>query len=188
MNVTRRGGLAHPQKFPIFRFGTIKSTQTTSKKIVNKLITTGLRLRNPMVITATAQTGGYGRFNRKWSSPDGGLWFSVIIDDDKLSYASVPNLVTRVARSVQKTVNTAYDIKTTVKLPNDLQYNGKKLAGCLTETINLHGRMFVIIGIGLNVNNKIPASLKNAAISLSLILNKKVDTDKLLKRIVNALF
>ena len=103
------------------------------------------------VIIANEQTKGKGRFNRDWSSSRGGIYMSIVLglEDIKMQY-----LTFIAAISVFKAIKD-YGIKTIIKWPNDLIYDGKKVCGILTQCVG--GKS--IIGIGVNTNNKIPKPL-----------------------------
>lgn len=129
------------------------------------------------VIIADEQTKGHGRFKRKWSSAKHGLYMSIV-----LKPAEQPGYLTFIAAiSVQKAVKKALGLETKLKWPNDVLYDGKKLCGILTKSIFLDESNKMIVGIGVNINNKIPKSLSGKAISLKLIIKKQINKEKLLK-------
>ena len=94
------------------------------------------------VVVAAAQSAGRGRFRRKWVSHHGNLYASFIYGleerDAKLSYA--------VALAVADTLF-SFGIVSTIKWPNDILVDDKKISGILIE---YYGH-FVIIGIGINI-------------------------------------
>mgnify|MGYP004513378467 FL=1 len=112
----------------------------------------------PFVVVAEKQSGGKGRLSRSFSSPKGGLYFSIC-----LSGRDVPDvdlLTTSASLATAKTIEevTGKDIK--IKWVNDLYYNGKKCTGILTEGIvNLEegGLDKAIIGIGINYETPLSA-------------------------------
>lgn len=123
------------------------------------------------VVIADSQTKGKGRFRRKWFSGEGGIYMSLTVKATKLKY-----LTFIAAISVYEAINIP-GIK--VKWPNDLIYEKRKLCGILTEII----KDKAIIGIGVNVNNKLPRYLKNKAITLKQ-LGKDIDKRLLINRIL----
>jgi len=152
--------------FKVYHFKKLTSTNDRAKDFTEN-----------SVIIADEQTKGKGRFKRGWSSAKGGIYLSIVSKiKDKPSY-----LTLIAAISTQKAIEDIYGIKTIIKWPNDLIYNGKKVCGILT-TIN---KQKAIIGIGMNTNNKIPFSLRNKATSLNKILKKKVNNKKIIKRLLN---
>ena len=125
------------------------------------------------VVIAENQTTGRGRLNRKWFSSKGGLWFTLILKPDTpppLSY--IYNFAASL--SLSRSLNRLFDVNVSVKWPNDILLNGKKLAGLLSE-METRGDMveFVNIGIGINVNNS-PQEYEPKAISLKDVLHKTV--------------
>jgi len=124
------------------------------------------------VVTAKRQTKGRGKPGSSWFSPDGGLYFSVILKPRKNSADLSP--VTLLAAEAVASV-----IKAEIKPPNDLMIKSKKVCGILTEKV----KDALIVGVGLNVNiEKFPDEL--AATSLYLENNKKYDPDQLLSEII----
>jgi len=120
------------------------------------------------VIVAKEQSKSYGRFKREWISSKGGLWFSIVVKPIRkiCEYTFIASLA-------------VFDVE--IKWPNDIIYKGKKVCGILTEIISDGNKIKkAIIGIGLNVNNKVP----EMGISLKEIKNKEMDLDKLLDRIL----
>ncbi len=107
--------------------------------------------KTPFVVVAERQSGGKGRLGRSFSSPVGGLYFSIC-----LSGKDVPNvdlITTSASLAVAKTIEgiTGKDVK--IKWVNDLYLDGKKFTGILTEGIvNLEegGLDKAVIGIGIN--------------------------------------
>ena len=157
--------------FKLYHFKRINSTNDKAKSF-----------RNCDVIIADVQTLGKGRLTKKWSSGKGGVWMSVVLEpkiDD-------PQMFTDIAvDAVKKALKKLYDIDTKIKKPNDLLFNGKKLCGILTENVYKGRLEKTIIGIGLNVNNKIPSYLNRIAISLQEITNKRMNKRIIIKEVLS---
>lgn len=118
------------------------------------------------VVFAHEQTAGKGRVERRWYSPPGGIWMSVILKPEKLYPISLMAGV-----SVCETFHT-YNILLGLKWPNDVMLNKKKVAGVLTEVVDDR----VILGIGINLNiHKFPDELSNIASSILLETKKSLD-------------
>lgn len=82
-----------------------------------------------------------------------------------------------VVKSVKKNAN----LNASIKWPNDVHYNGKKLCGILTEGI-FGKEDYAVVGIGVNVNQKnFPDGIKGAAASLRII-KKKIFSKKIFLR------
>ena len=103
------------------------------------------------VFVADKQTQGRGRMNRKFLSPNGGLYMSVILDPKKISCGL--NLCTlAVAVAVRRALSKYTSEEITVKWVNDLLINEKKVAGILTEARSVNGKVYrVVTGIGVNL-------------------------------------
>ena len=151
----------------IFHFQELETTMDKAKSLAKN------NAPHLSVVIAENQTIGRGRLNRKWISSKGGLWFTLILKPETpppLSY--IYNFAASL--SLSKTLRRLFDINVSVKWPNDLLLNGKKLVGLLSE-METRGDMveFINIGIGINVNNQ-PQKYEPKAISLKDVLNKTV--------------
>lgn len=125
------------------------------------------------VVIAENQTQGRGRLRRKWTSPRGGLWFTVILKQDIPAVWS--HLVNFAASlSLSRTLTHLFGLDIRVKWPNDLLLEGRKLAGLLSEMAT-QGELaeYINIGIGLNVNQS-PGPDEPGAISIIDALNREV--------------
>ncbi|MGB9768748.1 MULTISPECIES: biotin--[acetyl-CoA-carboxylase] ligase [Dictyoglomus] len=103
------------------------------------------------VIVAEEQTQGRGRFERKWYSPKGGLWFSIILrSKDLLIQSGFLGIIIGVSvlEVLEKFLK---DIELNFKWPNDIEYNGKKVAGILIESIYEKELKYIIVGVGINL-------------------------------------
>ena len=117
----------------IVRFDTLDSTNLEARRMIQNQ-STGQSLHGT-VITAGQQTGGKGRLGRVWESPSGtGLWFTAIIQPQvPMEQASLYSFAAAV--SVAEAIRQAADLQVTLKWPNDVLLNGKKLCGILLELI-----------------------------------------------------
>ena len=128
----------------IYYFEEIDSTQNFAQQIASD------KKENGTIIIAEKQTTGRGRLNRKWTSPKGGIWFSLIIHPkfDVSSSTLIPILS---AVALSKSIKTVLGIKTEVKWPNDITMNGKKVAGMLVDaSFQANNIDYLILGIGIN--------------------------------------
>lgn len=140
-------------------FDEIDSTNEYAKKIIGEA-------KEGTVVFAETQTEGRGRLGRKWFSPEGGIYMSVILFTDK------PLLIPVLAGVVICETFNNYDILLGIKWPNDLLLNDKKVAGVLIEVID----STVILGLGINLNiGEFPDDLKNSATSIFLATKKRFD-------------
>jgi BirA family biotin operon repressor/biotin-[acetyl-CoA-carboxylase] ligase len=86
------------------------------------------------------------------------------------------------AEAISEVIQTEFTIKPTIKLPNDIQIDGRKVAGVLVEMRAQEKAPHVaIVGIGVNVNHGLkdfPEELRCGAISLAMALGRQVDRQK----------
>ncbi len=104
------------------------------------------------VVIAEQQTSGRGRMKRKWISPQGGLWLSVLLKPS-IPIASSTMLSFVAALAVCEAVRQVAGLPATLKWPNDVMVKDRKVAGILldlsaeAETVN-----YAVVGIGINAN------------------------------------
>ena len=128
----------------IYYFDEIDSTQNYALQISNNTN------ENGAIIIAEKQTHGKGRLNRKWYSPEGGIWLSVIIHPElQISDATIIPLAASLA--LCESIKKVHKIKTDVKWPNDITIDDKKVAGMLIDT-SIQGNKVenLVLGIGIN--------------------------------------
>lgn len=141
------------------------------------------------VVVAKEQHGGHGRKQRKWQSPVGGLWFSILFRP-KIESGYVAQLTLLAGVAVAKALRDIYRTnRIRIKWPNDLFLEGKKVGGILSEMrLNEHGGVdYAIVGIGVNVNLSaaaFQAELRDTANSLKLAFGQEVPCDKVLQTIL----
>ena len=139
-----------------------------------------------LLVFAERQTAGRGRFGRRWDSAShAGLWFSLLLRTAFPTPLWV-RLTTWAGVCVAAAIERATGLGTQVKWPNDVLIGGKKIAGILTEcSSDAAGRMFAIVGIGLNMNHDaMPAELADRAASLRQITGRTLDRSALAAAIV----
>lgn len=167
----------------LYYFPVISSTQTEAHRLAQEGTPSGT------VVVANAQEKGKGRFGRFWHSPSGtGLWFSFILRPT-LPLNVMPQLTLLTAVAVLRGIKKVIDIPLTIKWPNDLLIDGKKVAGILTElkaeTDQVH---YVVIGIGLNVNQReddFPEELRHLATSLAMEAGRPVSRKEVIIQVLN---
>ena len=106
------------------------------------------------LVVAEYQTKGRGRLGRSWFSPKyKGIYLSLLLKP-KILPIDAPILTLLAAVSICEAVKAITGLDTQIKWPNDILIHHKKLGGILTElSAEMDEINFVIIGIGLNVNN-----------------------------------
>ena len=116
-------------------------------------------------VMATAQTSGRGSRGRRWQSPPGGLWLSVLL---RPARAAAELLSLRAGLAIADAMERAYPtLALALKWPNDLMWRGRKLGGVLCEARwTGDAPAWAAVGVGLNVANEIPEPLRATAVSL----------------------
>jgi BirA family biotin operon repressor/biotin-[acetyl-CoA-carboxylase] ligase len=132
-----------------------------------------------LVVFAEHQTAGRGQRGNRWESAAGkGLWFSILLRP-KIDLARSPQLTAWAAEAVSGAIQNEFSLTPTIKPPNDVQIDGRKIAGVLVEMrAQEKAAHLAIAGIGVNVNQSredFPKELQSRAISLAMALGKQID-------------
>lgn len=146
----------------LLRLSETDSTQTVARFLAEQGAPHGT------LVWADRQSGGRGRLSRRWDSRPGGLYFSLILRPS-FAHSRLPALSLETARAVGHVLQTLSGRRHAVKPPNDVMalVNGKprKIAGILIESSGTSRRLdWLIIGIGVNVNNAARGSFRAASI------------------------
>lgn len=158
----------------------VDSTQTEASRLGSEGAPEGT------VVVARMQTAGRGRRGRSWTSPDGGLYMSLLVRPPSSKRAETLTLVAALA--VVRGIEAATGLKAQIRWPNDVVIRDKKVAGALAES-NYRGEAlsFVTVGIGVNCNSKITSdSAASPATSLVEGLGRNVDIVDTRKSILKA--
>jgi len=165
----------------IIHFDDIDSTNVKAKELAQN------NIENGSIIIAEKQTLGSGRFNRKWVSPIGGLWFSLVLRPT-IPPTEAPKITQIAAASIYKTLMDL-NIISTIKWPNDILLNDKKLCGILAEMkCDMDSVHYLILGVGMNINiteNDFDESIKPTATSLKIEFNRNFERSKILSEFLN---
>jgi len=132
----------------VYYFDTIDTTQNFAIKIASN------DDENGTIIISKKQTGGRGRMKRKWKSPAGGIWMSIIIHPKfDISYTTLVPVATSLALCIA--IEKILKIKPELKWPNDVTLKGKKVAGILVDTSIISNEIEnMVLGIGINFKIK----------------------------------
>jgi BirA family transcriptional regulator, biotin operon repressor / biotin---[acetyl-CoA-carboxylase] ligase len=134
------------------------------------------------VLFAEYQTAGRGQRGNRWESAVGkGLWFSILLRP-KIQINDSGRLTIWAIEAIADVIRTEFALEPTIKLPNDVQLYGRKVAGVLVEMRAQEKAPYLaIVGVGINVNQSLedfPPELRNRAISLAIALQRPVDRQK----------
>jgi len=142
------------------------------------------KINHGCVIMAEEQTRGRGQRDNNWISNSGeNLLLSICIEPHDFSVDKQFDITCFASLSIIYYLK-KNGIQATIKWPNDIMVNGKKIAGILIEN-QLKGRniKFSNVGIGLNINQLIFSNLK--ATSISNELSKKININTHLNLLLN---
>lgn len=164
----------------IYRFESLTSTnQKLSELNKNSFIP------EFSVVVATEQTAGRGQMGNSWESEPGkNLTFSIIIRPDFLPIQQQFRITQTITLALMRLLHPLVK-NVSIKWPNDIYCNDKKIAGILVEN-SLKGDKieYSIVGVGLNVNQeKFILGATNPA-SLKQLTNQEFDIYELLNQII----
>ena len=136
-----------------------------------------------LVLFAEHQTAGRGQRGDRWESTAGkGLWFSVLLRPE-IQLRDSGRLTIWAIEAISDVIRIEFGLAHAIKLPNDVQLNGHKVAGVLVEMrAQNNAPHLAVIGIGINVNqcrDDFPAELQDRAISLAMSLGRQVERQNL---------
>ncbi|MBW1710863.1 MAG: biotin--[acetyl-CoA-carboxylase] ligase [Deltaproteobacteria bacterium] len=143
------------------------------------------------LVVAESQTAGRGRLGRIWHSPPGlNIYFSLILKPE-IPPPRIPLLTLTAGLAGSSAIGSLIGQAPSVKWPNDLLLQNRKIAGILAEMDIKDSRVsFVILGIGINVNlaeQDLPPDLRNQAGSLLISTGKTWDRTEILASLLGEL-
>ncbi len=138
------------------------------------------------VVIAGRQTQGRGRLRRAWGSEEGGLYFTVVLRPHiPVLWSSRVNFLASL--TLTGVLREDYGVDASLKWPNDILVQGRKLSGLLSEMESEADQVnFINVGIGLNVNNR-PPGVEPPAVSLQELLGRTVSRRDILARFLGEL-
>jgi BirA family biotin operon repressor/biotin-[acetyl-CoA-carboxylase] ligase len=142
------------------------------------------------VCLAEKQTAGRGRRGRGWVSPYAGSVYMSVSQVFQRGAISTEGLSLAVGVLVAEALAKLGVAGIQLKWPNDIYWQGKKLAGILLELVgDAAGECAVVVGLGLNVN--LPSSagdeIDQAWIDLQSIVEAKIERNELVAELLNTL-
>ena len=158
----------------VFYFDKVDSTQIQALKMASD------SKNNGAVVIAKTQTSGKGRTNRRWISPEGGVWLSVILHPNfDISVTTLFPIASALA--LCKAMEKSFEVKPELKWPNDITINSKKVAGILVDaTLESNQIENIVLGVGVNFDvniDKIEKDLKNTPNFYGVASLKKYQKD-----------
>ncbi len=173
-----------PEDFPwkndLLYFDSLDSTNTYLKDLARSGAAHGT------AVIAGRQTAGRGRMGRSFESPEGGLYLSILLRP-ACPAEQLSHLTCGVAVAVCDAIEALAGLRPKVKWTNDLVWDGKKLAGILTELVTQGADTAAIVGIGINCSQTpadFPPQLQNMATSLFAVTGKSWDVNALAAQVL----
>lgn len=172
--------------YDIHYFDEIDSTNTYLKNLAND------DSENRCVVVSSKQLKGRGRRGRVFESPNGGIYFSLLVNSDDNNDNNL--LITSIASvAISRAIKKVCNIDTKIKWVNDIYIQDKKVCGILTEgIIDMEvGRIkSMIVGIGINFStpmDEFPKELQSIVTSIykdEESIPKNINRNLLVKEIV----
>lgn len=164
-----------PESLRLLRFDSIDSTNEEARRLAAN------GERGPLWIVARTQSAGRGRRGNRWISESGNLFASVLLPAASSTAAQLGFAAGLATAEVVSTYLT--NGRVTLKWPNDVLADGRKIAGILLETA---GTDAVVIGVGINLAEH-PSGTEFPAISLRSILGHTPDPYEVLPQLASRL-
>jgi BirA family biotin operon repressor/biotin-[acetyl-CoA-carboxylase] ligase len=165
-------------------FPEIESTNTRAMEMAGQGVPEGT------VVIAETQTSGKGRRGRKWISPKGNLYFSVVLRPD-IPMHKAPLMTLMGAVATATAVRKYCGLQAVIKWPNDILIDGKKMSGLLTEMSAEQDRIrHIVLGIGVDVNmdpELLPPDVRLSSTTLAATAGKQIDRLSLLQQLLREL-
>ena len=131
-------------KLKRLNFKIVKSTNDTAIRIIKN------SNNKSGIVVAETQKKGRGQYGKKWISNKGNLFVSIFFPINNIKF-SLKELTKMNCLLVKKLISKYYKGKILIKIPNDLLIDSKKISGILQETFSDSGKVFMIVGIGINL-------------------------------------
>ncbi|HCD34265.1 MAG TPA: biotin--[acetyl-CoA-carboxylase] ligase [Phycisphaerales bacterium] len=180
---------------PITSLTQVYQQTASTQDALRRLIEHHGRQADSAVVVADSQSAGRGRMGRQWLAPPGRclLFSRAWVGSNADPIHTINRLTFSTAVAMAMGIESVTNLNVSIKWPNDLLIDGKKLAGILVETMTLpNGQLAAMIGVGINVNlnqadlQTMPAEVQDIPMSL-LLHNQTVDRLLVLYSVLDAL-
>jgi BirA family biotin operon repressor/biotin-[acetyl-CoA-carboxylase] ligase len=175
---------ALPSAFIGRRIVVVEQTTSTNDAILEITSPQGAAVSSPaphgdegLVLFAEHQTAGRGQRGNRWDSAAGeGLWFSILLRP-QIQIDESHRLTVWAIEAVSDVIRSQFALDSTIKMPNDIQLRGRKVAGVLVEMRAQQKAPHVaVVGIGVNANQSdFPNELQDKATSIAMTLGRRVN-------------
>lgn len=138
------------------------------------------------LVAAPYQTSGKGRLKRQFSSKEGGAYTTFVFHPKNLSVMNSLNIVLLCGLAVNNVLH-KFNINSTIKWPNDVLVDGRKICGILLEsTLDSERISKMYLGIGINVSNDL-GDISNIAVNMNELLGKEIYREDVIVSLANEL-
>ena len=165
-------------KFEIFKFERVTSTNDVAINLIKE------QKKKMGCVYAYLQTKGRGTFGKEWISDKGNLFGSIFfpLKNNYPPFNEFTIINSIIISGVIK--HFCEDKDVTLKFPNDVFVNGKKICGILQEVITLNGVKFLIIGMGINIATSPKINKEYKATNILAETKKKPKIEEIIDLII----
>ena len=116
------------------------------------------------LMVAFSQSKGKGRYGRKFFSPENGLYFSYLLNEE-MTFQQSQFITPIMGIAVSYAIDEIFGVNTSIKWVNDVLLDGKKICGILTECkVEKNVCHDIVVGVGINVyKSDFPEDIKDTA-------------------------
>lgn len=144
----------------VHAYGKIDSTNAAARELAEEGASPGT------IVLAREQTSGRGRGERRWYSPPGGVYLSMVFRPEEADLSPLVSVLA--ALGVVRELDRAFpELSPALKWPNDVVVEGRKLGGVLPEAVSGERRIrHLVVGVGVNVKlpgRRVPPALRKRA-------------------------
>ncbi len=167
----------------IYFFKEVDSTNLVARKLADEGAPEGT------IIIAESQRSGKASRGKKWISPSGGVWMTMILRPD-VEPNKAPQLTIVTGVAVAETLIQECGLDVEIKWPNDILIGDKKVCGILTEVkADIESVEYVLVGIGIDLNVDLdifPPELRGIATSLQAELEREIRGAELIQNFLQS--
>ena len=143
------------------------------------------------LVCARTQTGGRGRFGRKFHSPDAAGIYMTLLIRPKLPAEKAVMITSMTAVAVARAIERLADVRVEIKWVNDLYVDGRKVCGILCEAgmdFESGQLEYAVVGIGVNTARaEFPEDIRDIATSVGNVCGKDISKNRLIAEICNCM-
>lgn len=152
---------------------------------------------NPVVLYTHFQHKGVGQRGAEWVSEPGlNVLLTIAFPYSNARELDLVMMNKALSVSVAQSLESHIESHVKIKWPNDLMHNDLKLGGMLMETLQIEQRRYLLLGLGINVNQRVfPANAqatsliiaRNSDMNNGLMAHTTISVEPLIKGIVKGL-